>query len=78
MDDSDDESHPLMSQEISQVLNATILAIGCTNEILNNFFDDTDNITGVETAQDGRCFGRLGKSNRKGRKDYNDSTWGRF
>ena len=41
MDDSDDESHPLMSQEISQVLNATILAIGCTNEILNNFFDDS-------------------------------------
>ena len=41
MDDSDNESHPLISQEISQVLNATISAIGCTNEILNNFFDDS-------------------------------------
>ena len=55
MDDSDNESHPLISQKISQVLNATISAIGCTNEILNNFFDDGDNITGEETAQDGRC-----------------------
>ena len=54
MDDSDNESHPLISQKISQVLNATISAIGCTNEILNNFFHDGDNITGEETAQDGR------------------------
>ena len=78
MDDSDNESHLLISQEISQVLIATISPIGCTNEILNNFFDDTDNITGEERVQDGRCFGRPGKSNLKGRKDYNDSTWGRM
>ena len=74
MDDSENESHPLISQEISQVLNATISAIGCINEILNDYFDDTDNITGEETAQDGRP----GKSNLIGRKDYNDSTWGRM
>ena len=44
------------------------------SDALNNFFDDTDNITGEETAQDGRP----GKSNLIGRKDYNDSTWGRM
>jgi hypothetical protein len=72
MDSSDDEMPPLLSNELHQVLIATTLAIQQTNGLFNNLFNDEDE------KIDGRSCSRPGKSNKIGRKDYNDSTWGRM
>ena len=54
---------------------AITAAIGGSNDFLNHMFDDT--IDGIDAA-DGRSFARQNRSNRRGRNDYEDSTWGRM
>ena len=71
----DDEFSELISQELLHALTATTAAIRGTNDFLNHIFDDT--IDGIDAA-DGRSFARPGKRNRRERKDYEDSAWGRM
>ena len=64
---------PLLSDELLQALTATVSCIGTTNGIIESFFEDE----GAEDI-DMRSCERPGRSNRTGRKDYDDSTWGRM
>ena len=69
------EFSELISLELLHALTTTTAAIRGTNDFLYHIFDDT--IDGIDAA-DGRSFARPGKSNRRGRNDYEDSTWGRM
>ena len=68
----DNEFSELISLELLHILTATTAAIRGTNDFLNYMFDDTTDVIDA----DGKSFARPGKSNRRWRNNYEDSTWG--
>ena len=61
----------LASSGFLRKISAATAALQQSSDLIDSFFDEDE-------AADGRSLPRPGKSNCNGRKDYNDSVWGRM